>query len=213
MNGQLSIGAAVKEARKVGLSKPAYEAKAMDFVKRAQTGERSIRPGVNSRFVDPRMDVTERHGRFEIESRKIYTDHERVLDICDIRPGITVADLGAGTGFYSRLFASAVGTEVGVYAVDISPRFLNHTNQRAIAKEVPNITSVLCSERGVSLPPNSVDIAFICDTCRHLEYPQSTLASVRRALQPGRTLMVIDIERIPGKTCFETSCRGRVQNI
>lgn len=160
----------------------------------------SGKPGINDRFLDPKLDVSEWLGRFEIESREVYAARERVLDACEIKPGMKVADIGAGTGFYSRLFASAVGKDGWVYAVDISSRFLEHINDNSHQDGVENITSVLCTADSIRLPPNSVDIVFICDTYHHFEFPQLTLASIHRALKPGGTLVVIDFERIPGKS-------------
>ncbi|NOZ40836.1 MAG: class I SAM-dependent methyltransferase [Planctomycetes bacterium] len=165
-----------------------------------KTAEESVRPGINEKFVDPGLDVSEWLGRFEIESREVYSGREQVLDICAIRPAMVVADIGAGTGFFSRLFAAAVGEKGWVYAVDISPRFLEHINSKTQEDGVNNVTSVLCTDRSVTLPPNSIDMAFICDTYHHFEYPQLTLASIHRALKPGGTLVVIDFERIPGKS-------------
>ena len=91
--------------------------------KSPSTGQSSVKPGINDRFLDPQLDVSEWIGRFEIESREVYAARERVLSICAIKPGDTVADIGAGTGFYSRLFSAAVGEQGSVYAVDVSPKF------------------------------------------------------------------------------------------
>jgi len=162
--------------------------------------ETSVKPGINDRFVDPSLDVSEWLGRFEIESREVYAARQKVLAACQIEPGSKVADIGAGTGFYSRLFAETVQENGWVFAVDISPRFLEHINRKSQEDKLRNVTSVLCSDRSVCLPPNSVDFAFICDTYHHFEYPQATLASIHRALKPGGTLVVIDFERIPGKS-------------
>jgi len=158
----------------------------------------SVKPGINDSFLDPKLDVSEWLGKFEIESREVYAARERVLAACAIKPGDRVADIGAGTGFYSRMFASVVGDEGWVYAVDISPRFLEHINIKSQQDKVKNVTCVLCTDRSVSLPPNSIDVAFICDTYHHFEHPQATLESLHRALKPNGTLVVIDFERIPG---------------
>ena len=162
--------------------------------------EESVKPGINDRFLDPELNVDEWLGRFEIESREVYGARERVLDAIGLKQGQTVADIGAGTGFYSKLFASTVGESGWVYSVDIAPSFLKHINKQAEVDGVLNLTCVLGTERSVCLPPNSVEFVFICDTYHHFEYPQSTLASIRRALKPGGTLVVIDFERIPGES-------------
>lgn len=154
--------------------------------------------GINSRFLDLEMDIDEWLKRFEVESREVYAARERVLAACEIEPGMTVADIGAGTGFYSRLFAGAVGNEGWVYSVDISPRFLQHINDQREQEGIPNITAVLGTAQSISLPPNTADVAFICDTYHHFEHHQETLASLFKALKPGGKLILIDFERIPG---------------
>ncbi|MFK8112476.1 MAG: class I SAM-dependent methyltransferase, partial [Rubripirellula sp.] len=88
-------------------------------------------PGLNDRFLDPQLDLSEWIGRFEMESREVYAARERVLSACQIKSGFVIADVGAGTGFYSRLFSSAAGETGWVFSVDISPRFLQHINERS----------------------------------------------------------------------------------
>ncbi|WP_372895541.1 class I SAM-dependent methyltransferase [Stieleria sp.] len=162
--------------------------------------EQSVKPGINDEFVDPELDVSKWMGRFEVESREVYAGRQDVLEACDIKPGQSVADIGAGTGFYSRLFADAVGKNGWVFSVDISPRFLEHINTKAREDNVHNLTGVLCSDRSVNLPPNSIDVAFICDTYHHFEYPHLTVESIYKAIKPGGSLIVIDFDRIPGKS-------------
>jgi len=171
-----------------------------DATKTDAATDATEKPGLNSRFLDPSLDVSEWLGRFEIESREVYAARERVLGVCGLKPGMTIADVGAGTGFYCRLFASAVGEKGWVYAVDISPRFLEHINEQSDEDGIGNITSVLGTERSIRLPRNSVDLVFICDTYHHFEHPQSTLESIHAALKPGGTLVLIDFERIPGES-------------
>ena len=80
----------------------------------------SVRPGINDNFLKSDLDIEEWLGRFEIESREVFSAREKVLKELKIEPGFEVADIGAGTGFYSRLMAAAVGKEGQVYAVDRS---------------------------------------------------------------------------------------------
>jgi predicted methyltransferase len=166
----------------------------------AQEGvaEQSVRPKINENFLDANLDVEQWLRRFEVESREVFVGRAEVLQACGIEPGASVADIGAGTGLYTMLFAQAAGPEGWVYGVDIAPRFLEHLNERAGKSGVKNVTAVLGSQRSVNLPPDSIDLAFVCDTYHHFEYPRSTLQSLYRALRDGGTLIVVDFERIPG---------------
>ena len=162
--------------------------------------EKSVKPGINKNFIDPDMSVEDYVKRFEIESREVYLARRAILSELAISPGASIADVGAGTGLFSRLFAKSVGEAGWVYAVDISPRFIEHINRQANAMDLNNITGVLCAENSINLPPQSVDVVFVCDTYHHFEYPKSTLASIYRALKPGGEFVVIDFDRIPGKS-------------
>ena len=173
---------------------------AFSLISNAQekVAEESVKPGINEKFLDPNLKVAEWLKRFEVESREVFHAREAVMAACNVKPGMAVADVGAGTGLYTRLFSGAVGDDGWVYAVDINPRFLEHIQARAKAEGQENITSVLSPQDSVSLPPASVDVVFICDTYHHFEFPAATLASIYSALQPGGEMVVIDFERIEG---------------
>lgn len=156
--------------------------------------------GINDKFKDPELNVDEWIERFEVESREVYSGRKEVLEACQIEPGDRIADVGAGTGFYSRLFAKTTGWDGWVYSVDISPKFLQHIAKRATADGIENLTTVLGTDVSIQLPPESVDLVFICDTYHHFESPMQSLASIYRALKPGGRLVLIDFERIPGKS-------------
>jgi ubiquinone/menaquinone biosynthesis C-methylase UbiE len=160
----------------------------------------SVRPGVNDKFLDPELDVDSWVKRFEVESREVYSARAQILSHLDLRPGMAIADIGAGTGLFVPLFAKAVGTEGAVYAVDISPSFLAHLRERVAEEKLEHVSVVEGSDRSIELKPGSVDVVFICDTYHHFEYPSATLASIRDALEPGGVLFIIDFERVPGKT-------------
>jgi len=162
------------------------------------TTETSVKPGINAEFLKPSLDLTQWVERFEREGREIYTQREAIVAAAKIRPGTTVADIGAGTGLFTPLLSQAVGPKGKVFAVDIAKDFLTHIDQRAAVGGLKNVQTVLCTERSVELPPNSIDLAFICDTYHHFEYPQSTMASLHRALRTGGEVVVVDFKRIPG---------------
>jgi ubiquinone/menaquinone biosynthesis C-methylase UbiE len=166
----------------------------------APTTEESVKPGINEKFLDPNLKVDEWLKRFEVESREVFDARAAVMAACGVKKGSSVADVGAGTGLYSRQFSKAVGGEGWVYAVDINARFLEHIQARAKQEKQTNITTVLSPQDSVSLPPASVDLVFLCDTYHHFEFPRSTMATIARAMKPGAELVVVDFDRVVGKS-------------
>lgn len=158
----------------------------------------SVKPGINQDFLDPALDVTKYEQRFEGESREVFAHRVRIAALLQLQPGMAVADVGAGTGLYTMLFASKVGTGGRVHGVDIAPKFVEHITKTAAERKLPQVVAQLCSERSVELPAASVDLVFVCDTYHHFEYPQATLASIHRALRPGGELVILDFIREPG---------------
>lgn len=164
----------------------------------AESAAESVRPGINKNFLDPDLDVEEWSKRFAMESREVFTARNEVLDALELKPGMRVADIGAGTGLYATLFADQVGTTGWVYAVEIAAPFVAHLRDVARKHQQGNVTPVLCDEDAIRLPPESIDLAFTSDVYHHFEYPQSTLKSILSALKPGGRLVIVDFERIPG---------------
>lgn len=161
--------------------------------------EASVRPGLNERFLAADgMSIEQAVATFEVESREIVAERHAILAALGLAPGMAVADVGAGTGLFLAPFSAAVGPHGQVYAVDIAPRFVDHMRERARLEGLENVTAVLCTERSVELPGASLDLAFVCDTYHHFEYPRNTLASLRHAIRPGGQLVIVDFERIPG---------------
>jgi SAM-dependent methyltransferase len=163
-----------------------------------ETDAQSVRPDINRQFLDPNLDVEQWVERFESESREIYAQRHEIVEAVGLEPGDAVADLGAGSGLFSALFAAEVGPRGTVYAVDIAPGFVRHIEENAERAGLNQIRGVVCEQDSVGLPPDSVDLAFICDTYHHFEYPAPTMASIHRALRRGGELVVIDFHRIPG---------------
>lgn len=164
----------------------------------AEAQEKSVRPGINEPFKDP--DVKDFIGKFEIESREVYTRRAEIVAACAIQPGQTIADVGAGTGLFTRLFSPKVGENGRVLAVDISQKFLDHIESSARKAGLRNIETRLCQADSTGLPPESVDLIFICDTYHHFEFPTKTMASAYSALKPGGRLVLIDFRRVEGKS-------------
>jgi ubiquinone/menaquinone biosynthesis C-methylase UbiE len=162
----------------------------------APAQEKSVNPGINKNFEKP--DVKKYVKTFEGESREIFADRKKIVEACRLKPGMAVADIGAGTGLFSRLFAREVGPTGKVYAVDIAKEFLEHIGKTSKDEGLNNVVGVLCTQLSAELPPGSVDLVFICDTYHHFEFPYRTMTSIHRALKPGGELVLIDFKRIKG---------------
>jgi ubiquinone/menaquinone biosynthesis C-methylase UbiE len=166
----------------------------------AASEESNVRPGINERFKSPALEVNEFVEIFESASREVFARRHEIARKLELRPGTAVADIGAGTGFFTEIFAEFVGAEGRVYAVEVSPRFLDHLRQRARKRGFRQIKVVEGDERSARLEEESIDVAFVCDTYHHFEYPQAMLASLHRALRPGGRLIIVDFEKIEGAT-------------
>lgn len=155
---------------------------------------------VNARFLKPDLDVSYWVKRFEGDDREVYVKRKQIVAALHLKRGDAVADVGAGTGLYTMLFSQAVGKQGTVYAVEISPRFLEHLEKRAKKAGARNVKVVKGTTTSIELPPASVDLVFVCDTYHHFDSPKESLASIRKALRPDGALLVVDFKREPGKT-------------
>lgn len=158
--------------------------------------DQSVKPGINKQYQKP--DAEEWAKKWEAESREIYAHREKILAACKLEPGMSVADVGAGSGLFTRLFARAVGPEGKVYAVDIAENFIKYIEQTGRQAGLKNIAGVVCTQDDSRLPPDSVDRVFICDTYHHFEYPAKTMATIHRALKKGGRIVLVEFHRIPG---------------
>lgn len=160
--------------------------------------EVSARPGINDDFLTDEVDLQRWVTTFESEAREIAVQKEAIVASMKLKKGQAVADVGSGTGLFLDPLADAVGVAGRVYALDISPDFIEALKKRVEQKGLEQVEVRLSKERSVELPSLSVDVAFVCDTYHHLEYPQHVLFSLFKAIRPMGLLYVVDFERIPG---------------
>ena len=113
-------------------------------------------------------------------------------------PILTVADVGAGTGLFSRLFSNAVGAGGKVYAVDVTKGFVDNTMANVKKEGFSNIVGVVNSPKDVPVPAGTVDVCFLSDVYHHFEYPLAMLKAMHTALKPNGTLTIIEFDRIEG---------------
>lgn len=168
----------------------------------AQPATTGADPRINERFYDP--NVGEWTTRFEGESREIYARRNEIVTATGVKAGMTVADVGAGSGFMAMLFAKHVGAGGRVIAAEISKPFAAAIAQRAKNEGVRNLITVVGTQTETGLAADSVDIVFTSDVYHHFEQVAATLASIRRALKAGGRFIVVDFQRIPGVSSQNT---------
>jgi predicted methyltransferase len=159
--------------------------------------DQSLAPGVNQQFVD-KPEYAAWAGSFEREGREVYDKRNEIVGATGVKPGMTVADIGAGSGLFTRLFARQTGTAGKVYALDITRNFIDNIVPRLRIEGISNVEGIVNTPKDVPLPAISVDVAFVSDTYHHFEYPQAMLRAIRAALKPGGTLVIVEFERIAG---------------
>jgi precorrin-6B methylase 2 len=134
------------------------------------------------------------HGASWLE-RPERTQEERpdlVLAALDLKPGMQVADIGAGSGYYSSRLAGRVGPEGTVYAVDVQPEMLDILRLQMKQRKVGNVRPVLGSETDPKLPVGALDLAVMIDVYHEFEYPYEMLAAIVKALKPGGRVVFVE---------------------
>ncbi|MGD2137454.1 MAG: methyltransferase domain-containing protein [Gammaproteobacteria bacterium] len=160
-----------------------------------QAQEQSVRPGINKKYENP--DWRQWVRTFENPRREVYAKRQVIVAASGVKPGMVVADIGAGTGLFTRLFAPKVAPTGKVYAVDISETFIENIMRTCSEQGLNNVEGIVNTSRETGLPADAIDLAFVTNTYHHFEYPQSMLASIRRALHRDGRLIVIDFRRDP----------------
>lgn len=158
--------------------------------------EASVAPGINQPFLERPFAAWAES--FHREGREVFDKRREIVAAAQVGPGMTVADIGAGSGLFARLFALEVGAAGRVYAVDVTQAFVDNTIANVRSEGFANIVGVVNSPKDLPLPAGSLDVAFLSDVYHHFEYPQAMLRAMRAALKPGGTLAVVEFERIEG---------------
>ena len=117
---------------------------------------------------------------------------DQVIGLLKLKQGDVIADVGAGSGVFTRRFAQAVGPEGKVYAVDIDKELLNYNRERIEEANLKNVEFVLGEYDDPKLSPGTVDLAFICDALHHIEHRQVYLSRLRSCLKKNGRLAIID---------------------
>ena len=148
---------------------------------------------------DPNAEYRTREGRERVAARLDSPDRaesmraRELVAMLKLKPGESVADIGAGTGMMLPFLSQAVGPTGGVYAEDIFPDFLEKVREKITQGRLTNVTPVLGTERNPLLPRGQIAVAVVVDAYHHFEYAQEMLAGIRAALAPSGRLVIMDL--------------------
>lgn len=154
-----------------------------------------ILPAQEVQHQHPPQPTSEYIRRLEDPSRNEWQQPDLVVQSLEIRAGDEVAEVGAGSGYFTIRLAKEVGPSGKVYAVDVDQKMLDYIEQRAENEEIDNIQTILTDPNDPKLGSSSVDLIFICDTLHHIENRDKYYPLLSRALRPGGHLVNIDFEK------------------
>ena len=117
---------------------------------------------------------------------------DKMIDALKIKPGDTVADVGAGIGYTSLRLAKRVGPTGSVLATDVQPEMIRMLKENARAAGATNIKPILCTPTESKLPVGTVDLALLVDVYHECVAPEATLADLRKALKPDGRLVLVE---------------------
>jgi 2-polyprenyl-3-methyl-5-hydroxy-6-metoxy-1,4-benzoquinol methylase len=129
---------------------------------------------------------------FEYPDRDKKLQIDRVMDLLGITPGKNVADIGAGSGWFTVRAARRVGPTGAVIAEDINPLAIEYIGKRALQENLPNVRTVLGSADDPRLPSGSVDAVLMLKMYHEIAHPLTTMKILQRALRPGAKVGIID---------------------
>ncbi len=129
---------------------------------------------------------------FDSPGREDRLQIDRVMDILGIAKGKNVADIGAGSGWFTVRAAKRLTATGTIYAVDINPKSIEYINRRAQREHADNVRTILSSADDPQLPANSIDAVLLLKTYHEISEPIALLKNLRRALRSGARVGIID---------------------
>jgi len=119
----------------------------------------------------------------------------KAVEALDFKPGQVVADIGAGSGYYTSRIAKRVAPAGRVYATDIQPGMIQLLDQRVKNEGLANVTTILGSPDDPKLPPRAIDVAIMVDVYHELQQPQLFLQRLKDALKPDGRLVLLEFRK------------------
>jgi predicted methyltransferase len=131
----------------------------------------------------------------ERSEREIEEMPETALEVIGIQPGMTVADVGAGVGYFTVRLARRVGPSGKVYANDVQPEMLTVLKDRAAKAKLTNIQTILGTEADPKLPKGAMDLVLLVDVYHEFSQPQKMLQHIRESLKPDGRLVLLEYRK------------------
>ena len=128
-------------------------------------------------------------------TRDSHREAERVMDRLGIGPGMRVADVGAGLGYYAVRLARRLGPTGTVYAQDVSREYLDRLQARLAREQVPGVVVVHGTPGDPKLPAAAVDVAILSHMYHEVTNPYEFLYNLHRSLLPGARVAIIDVDK------------------
>lgn len=153
----------------------------------------SVHP-VTGRRIAPVMGVNGADW-LDREERQREEQPEKAILAFNLKPGMMVADVGAGTGFYSLRVARKIAPGGVVYAVDIQPGMLERLNANAAAQHIGNVVTILGTETDPRLPAGKLDLVLLVDVYHEFSRPQRMLDRIRDSLKPDGRLVLLEFRK------------------
>jgi len=149
---------------------------------------------VSGRTIAPVMGVGGA-GWLDRPERDSEEDTSRAVESLDLRPGMVVADIGAGSGYYTVRMAKKVGPSGKVYATDIQQGMLDLLTRRVTRERLTQVVPVLGTADDPRLPPGVLDLALMVDVYHELSAPQAFIRRLRESLKPEGRLVLIEYRK------------------
>ena len=130
--------------------------------------------------------------QFDAPSRAAWQKPDEVVGLLALAPGMTVVDVGAGTGYFLARLSAAVGPNGRVVATDIEPDMVRYMTERAAREKLGNVSAVVAPTDDVGVVPGSADRALVVDVWHHIEKRDQYAARLARALRPGGAVVIVD---------------------
>ena len=156
--------------------------------------EAQRRHPVSGRIFAPVMGVGGA-GWLERPEREDEEAPSKALDALELKPGMVVADLGAGSGYYTSRMAKRVGPSGRVYATDIQQGMIDLLERRIKLEGLTNVTTVLGGMDDPKLPAHSIDLAIMVDVYHELQQPQIFLQRLKETFKPGGRLVLLEFRK------------------